>query len=340
MLRNTLTTKWFIKAAPHARSVRCLLIGTMIVAIWSLTLSSAAGRDALPSPQAPRFGEPKMVGRVASDQILECSGMDASTRADDLLWAVNDGGHGPFLYALGEDGRHRGRVKVVGAGNRDWEGVDTFVWQGRSMVLIADIGDNRRRHERHTLYIIAEPQLAGDRLERSATVDVAWRIDFTYPGSRHDAEGVAVDTAAQEVLVLTKRDTPPLLFALPLSGSSTGRVVTARRVARLDQIPPPSDHDRQFRFGGLRSQPTALDLSADGRMMVVLTYKHAYLFNRNAEASWATALKRQPVLVKLPLPEDHPDLRQREAICFSLDAMSLLVTSEGRHPGIYALEAR
>jgi hypothetical protein len=315
-------------------------MSAMIGAVWSLTLSSAAGQDTLLPTQAPRFGDPKMVGRIASDRILECSGIDASTRADDLLWAINDGGHGPFLYALGEDGRHRGRVKIVGAGNRDWEGIDTFVWQGRSMILIADVGDNHRRHDRHTLYIIAEPYLAGERLQQSATVNVAWRIDFTYPGSRHDAEGVAVDTAAKQVLILTKRDTPPLLFALPLSGSSTGRVVAARRVAVLDQIPPPSNQDRQYPFGELRSQPTALDLSADGRMLVVLTYKHAYLFSRGAAVSWATALKRQPVLLRLPLPEDHPDLRQREAICFSLDAMSLLVTSEGRHPGIYALEAR
>jgi hypothetical protein len=117
-------------------------------------------------------------------------------------------------------------------------------------------------------------------------------------------------------------------------------LATARKLGTLDHIPPPTAQDRQHRFGSFRSQPTALDLSADGRMMVVLTYKHAYLFIRPADLSWPSALKQPPALLRLPLPEDHPDLRQREAICFAINDMSILVTSEGRHPGIYALEAK
>ncbi len=317
-----------------------MLVVMVAYSVWNHTLGAAAAMDASPSVDSPGFGEPKLVGRIASDRILECSGMGASTRDDDLLWAVNDGGNGPFLYALGKDGRHRGRVEVVGAANRDWEGIDTFVWQGRSMILIADFGDNHRQHDRHTLYIIAEPRLVGDGFKRSTTADVAWRIDYSYPDGRYDAEGVAVDTAAEQILVLTKRDNPPLLFALPFSGASPGSLVIARRVGTLDQLPPPTDQDRQHRFGSFRSQPTALDLSADGRMMVVLTYKHAYLFSRHADLSWPLALKQPPALLRLPLPEDHPDLRQREAICFAKDGRSILVTSEGRHPSIYAFEAK
>lgn len=266
--------------------------------------------------------------------------MDASRAHSDLLWAINDGGNGPFLYALGSNGRDRGRIRVAGAKNRDWEGLDTFSWQGRPMILIADVGDNHQRHERHTLYIVGEPPLDGERWSDSAVVDVAWRIDFAYPDRNHDAEGVSVDPLNNEVLIMTKRDDPPRLFALPLEPTSTGQVVVAHEVAVVDRIPPPTVEDRLQPFGDFRSQPTALDVSADGLEMAVLTYKHAYLFQRRPGDSWAEAVSAEPTLIPLPLPQDDHLLVQREAICFSMDGESLLVTSEGKRAGIFQLTVK
>jgi hypothetical protein len=303
-------------------------------------LNPALAQDTTPSMATAGFGEAKLVGRIESNGLVECSGLKPSMLADDLLWAVNDSGNDPFLYALGPDGSDRGRVRVVGAKNRDWEGLDTFVWQGRAMILIADIGDNHRRHERHTLYVVEEPGPGQDRLRRSGEVDVAWRIDFAYPDGKHDAEGVAVDAAAGEVLILTKRDEPPLLFAVPLLATVAGSSATARRVGAVERIPPPSNQDRQHTYGAFYSQPTALDISPDGRKMMVLTYQHAYLFNRMPGDAWAFAVRQRPVLIRLPPPHEGRLLRQREAICFSPDAMSLLVTSEGDRPGIFVLRAR
>ena len=320
--------------------INLMLLAFSLCLVFIPMLNPALAQDTAPSMPAAGFGEAKMVGRIESDGLVECSGLEPSMLAGDLLWAVNDSGNGPFLFALGLDGRDRGRVRVAGATNRDWEGLDTFVWQGRPMILIADIGDNQRRHERHTLYVVEEPGPGRDRLRRSGTVEVAWRIDFSYPDGNHDAEGVAVDAAAGEILILTKRDEPPLLFAVPLSATVAGRSVTARRVGAIERIPPPSDQDRQHAFGAFYSQPTALDLSPDGRKMVVLTYQHAYLFSRMPKDSWASAVRERPALIRLPPPHEGRLLRQREAICFSPDAMSLLVTSEGNRPGIFELRAR
>ncbi len=320
--------------------INLMLLAFSLCLVFAPMLNPAAAQDATPSMAESGFGEAKMVGRIESHGLVECSGLEPSMLAGDLLWAVNDSGNGPFLFALGLDGRDRGRVRVAGATNRDWEGLDTFVWQGRPMILIADVGDNQQRHERHTLYVVEEPGPGRDRLRRSGTVEVAWRIDFTYPDGKHDAEGVAVDAAAGEILILTKRDEPPLLFAVPLSATVAGRFVTARRVGGVERIPPPSDQDRRHAFGAFYSQPTALDLSPDGRKMVVLTYQHAYLFSRMPKDSWASTVRERPGLIRLPPPYEGRLLRQREAICFSPDAMSLLVTSEGVRPGIFELRAR
>jgi len=286
------------------------------------------------------FGAARLVGRIQAHRLVECSGFETSLVTDDLLWAVNDGGHGPFLYALGSDGRNRGRVLVAGAQNRDWEGLETFFWQGRPMILIADFGDNDEKYETHTLYIVSEPRLYGERFIESAVVDVAWRIVFSYPDRKHDAEGVAVDTVDEKILVLTKRDNPPLLFELPLRPPSTDQPIVAHHVTSVDRIPAPSDEDRLKQYGTFRSQPTALDLSADGLQAVVLTYRHAYLFKRGGHDSWGKTLSGNPIMIPLPPPHSGSDLRQREAICFTPDDRSLFVTSEGQGAGIFRLEAR
>jgi hypothetical protein len=296
----------------------------------NLTLLASPNGPSEPSGQSMSHGTVQTIGHIESERLVECSGMDSSITDPDLLWAVNDGGNGPFLFALGRDGRDRGRMKVAGIANRDWEGLATFIWHGKPMLLVADFGDNRQRHPIYTLAALEEPRLSASGPDRPILAPVAWRIDFRYPDGSHDAEGVAVDPDAGEVLVLTKRDTPPLLFALPLKPDPSVHILTARRVTAIDCIPEPTAEDRRHPYGHVRSQPTGLDISSDGSRIVVLTYKHAYLFTRGPGDCLASVFDRQPVVIELPLPQDSPELGQREAICFSRDDRSLLVTSEGR----------
>lgn len=317
-----------------------LLVWISISLTVGLNVLYAGKQISTSSIGAAPFGAAQRVGRLQADRLVECSGIDVSMAHDDLLWAINDRGNGPYLFALGDDGRDRGRVRVAKAQNRDWEGLETFLWQDRPMILIADFGDNDRRHATHTLYVVEEPVISSERLHSSAVTPIAWRTVFTYPDHNHDAEGVAVDVMRKEVLIMTKRDDPPLLFALPLKPPSGDRPLVARLVAALDRIPPPSIEDHRQPFGQFRSQPTALDLSLDGLQMVVLTYKHAYLFNRVPSRSWRTIVGTPPIVIQLPLPQDANDLRQREAICFSKDGRSIFVTSEGKWPGLYQLKAR
>ena len=313
-------------------------LGRTVFFVYGLLFITSLNSAPLDAGMAAAFTSARAVGRLQDERLVECSGMDASLSAPGMLWAVNDGGHGPFLYALASDGRNLGRVQVRGARNRDWEALDTFLWQGRPMILIADFGDNKEQHSTHTLYIVPEPVLKGDVFEASAAVEVAWRILFRYPDGGHDAEGVAVDTAGGEGLVLTKRDAPPLLFSLPLDPPPGETPVTARKVAEIDEIPPPSAADLTKKFGAFSSQPTALDLSADRRRALVLTYKHAYLFRRESGASWGDAFRDVPQ--QIPLPTENKALRQREAICFAPDDRAIFVTSEGKGAGIFRLDAR
>jgi len=300
----------------------------------------AQNRESSVSEKQATYGRVHFQGNLEHDRLVECSGMDTSLANTNLLWAINDSGDGPFIYALGHDGSNRGRIIIHNADNRDWEGLATFFWQDRPMILIADFGDNDEKHNNHTLYVIEEPKVLGDRINESTVIEVAWKIVFSYPDNKHDAESVAVDTNSGKVLVLTKRDNPPLLYELPLIPPSLGDPVTALRLTELRNIPPPSSDDLKLKYGMFRSQPTDMDISPDGLRIVVLTYKHAYMFERKRQDSWARALKEPPILIPLPLPQDRKDIRQREAICFSSDGKDLFVTSEGKKAGLYRLEVK
>ena len=92
-------------------------------------------------------------------------------------------------------------------------------------------------------------------------------------------------------------------------------------------------------MGALRSQPTAMDIRPDGHLALVLTDKHAYLFARPPGETWAAAFAGTPRTVDLPLSDTVRDLRQREAVGFGRRGDVRCVTSEGRHAGVYLLDA-
>lgn len=292
------------------------------------------GSDATNGSNAYRAAE--RIGRLEDGQLVECSGMDISPSTPGLFWAINDGHRSPLLFAVGANGRRLGRIWVKGAENRDWEDIDTFRWQGRSMILIADVGDNHRRHDTHTLYVVAEPPFNGEKFEPPGMTRVAWSVSFRYPDTRHDAEAVAVDADNLEVLILTKRDTPPILFKVPLVPPDPDRTVVAEKMA-TPHLPRPGQIGLLTKYA---YQPTAMDISNDGTRAVVLTYTDAYLFRRSRTQSWAEAFGGKPDRIRLPPPLEHLDLRQREAICIAGDNATLYVTSEGRHAGIYRLKVK
>lgn len=148
-----------------------------------------------------------------------------------------------------------------------------------------------------------------------------------------------MDPVTEKILLITKRDTPPLLCEPPLVPGSIDRPIVAPAIGKLATIPPPEPQDLKYRYGAYRSQPTGMDMSPDGCRAVVPTYKHAYLYHCTEYGSWADAFGRQPHMIPLPLPQDQKDLRQREAVCFTPDGRRLPVTSEGKGAALFRVNA-
>ncbi|GAA5481938.1 hypothetical protein [Haloferula sargassicola] len=255
--------------------------------------------------ETTKFSDPK---------LPEASGMAVSPTDPSLLWLINDSGCTAELHLEGRDGKPRGTVLVRGAKNIDWEDLAAFRWKGRPWLLVADVGDNEAGRAEVQLYLVPEPAVGGGK-EPPQEVEAARTITFRYPDGPRDCESVAVDEADGSILLLSKRDGTPHLYRLPLEGPAE-----KAELLGLAAEPPVPEGSPFHPFG---RQPTAMDLSPDGKTAAVLTYLGVFAIRRGPGESWPQAFARPWETI------GSFRLFQAESVCFSADGESLLITSEG-----------
>ena len=112
----------------------------------------------------------------------------ASRTRPDLFWLHNDSGGAPVLYAVGGDGRQRGRLTVPREAI-DWEDLGTADCPGGegTCLWIADVGDNQLSREQAVVYAVREPSVDGDR-----EAEQVWSFPIRYPGGSVNSEALAV----------------------------------------------------------------------------------------------------------------------------------------------------
>lgn len=294
----------------------------MRIALLLSLLTLLTGCSTLPT--APGWSEPVTVGHLGAADLTESSGFAPSHRAASLLWSHNDSGGEPVVYALNQDGSERGRVRIAGAINSDWEDITSFVLDGQAYLLIADTGDNGAVRTDCRLYVIAEPDTAALAPGRELTVPIAWEIQVRYADHPRDCESVSVDAAEKAVYLLSKREHPVGLYRLPLLPVKSGPTPAAAFLTKVEKIPQPKGprllvEGPAGRMGGM---PVGMDFAADGSAAVVLTYMDVLLFPRQPGESWTDALTRPPQQLKAV------SLPQAESVCFSADAREIYVTTE------------
>lgn len=292
---------------PPRRRRRRLLFAALAL----LTVPACAYLRAQPQPA------------LANVELEELSGLSRSLASDDWLWAHNDSGDTPRLFRVGFDGSDGGVVEVPGASAIDWEDLAAFRWQGQPALLIGDIGDNLAERDAVTLYAVRDPGAKG------TVAALLWQRNFRYPDGPRDAEGLAVDPLSGDILILSKRESPPVIYQLPMPSQAPppGEIVTATRLGPLLHIPKPTAADLADdpKYGLLRDWPTALAIAPDGLSAIVTTYKDAYrYYRRSADEGWAAVFARRPEILQLP------QWRQTEAGTFSADGLRFCAGSEQR----------
>ena len=170
------------------------------------------------------YGEAKQVGRLNNRSFTELSGLTQSQGQNDLFWSHNDGGNAPVLFALNRSGRLKAKLWIEQTRNRDWEDLDSFVFEQQAYFLVADVGDNFAQRDHIQLHVIREPKLthlASEQFEttesmESLTAPILYTLQIKYKEGPRDCEAVAIDIQQQKVLLLSKRDEPALLFEVSL----------------------------------------------------------------------------------------------------------------------------
>lgn len=247
------------KAAARPRSA----LAGALAAAGLVVLSGCAEVNPHPLPEGAFL--------VEDSALSEMSGLEASVRDPGVLWSINDSGSRPRLFRLGRRGEDLGRVAVRGTSwlHDDWETLAVWREGDTDWLLLGDVGDNRERRGHVNVHAVREPAPGATE----ATVE--WTLRFRYPGGPRDAEGITVDPGTGSLLVLSKRESPQRLYRVPLSARGAPEPVLAEPVAEL----PP-----------LSAQATGLDITHDGRALVVLTYAAVYVWTRVDGQDWAAAL--------------------------------------------------
>jgi hypothetical protein len=272
---------------------------------------------------APFIG-PVDAGKLEAPSKNEASGLAASRRNRDLLWTHDDSGGEPILYAVTENGTLRGKLRINGVRNDDWEDAAAFELDGKPWLLIGDTGDNDAKRRRVLLHFVEEPEAHSLSPRHETVTKPAATLRVAYDDGSRDCEAVAIDVKERAVYLLTKREDIPRLYRVELPAKLKDADVTAHRVGRVPHLPKPSATERLLKghLGQQRARPCAMDFASDGSGAVVLTYGDLLWFPRAVGETWAAALEREPVVLS------RHKLIQAEAVCLTGDMTAIYVASE------------
>ena len=252
-------------------------------------------------------------------QWIEASGMAVSCDNPNFLWIVNDSGAAPEIHLVQTDGESRGKLRILDAENRDWEDLNSFKLDGKSYLLVADVGDNAAKRETCTLYILQEPSLPAAGKLLDSTLRSSWQIQFRYEDGPRDCESVAVDVSDGKIILLSKRTLPPAVYELPLRKPKKDTILTAKKVGQTAVKAP------AVRAIPFCNQPTSLDISSDSSFATVVTYYSVFLFSKSSKQSWAQAFAQNPIIL-----QPH-GLAQAESVAISEDGKTIYTISEGKN---------
>ena len=275
---------------------------TRLVAIL-LALAAAQGAEA------------EVVGTNRNAKLDELSGLAVSRRNPGVLWAHNDSGDAPQLFAITPAGALLGTYTLAGAAAVDWE--DMAIGRdpdgGADYLYVADIGDNARVRPGIDIYRVREPAVDPSLHGTSNTLDRVERLRFVYEDGPHNAETLLVDPETGELIVVAKakKKNPTGIYRAAFAASpgctNTFTLIGHAPVSRI--------------VGG--------DIAPSGRQILLKDYKAVFLFTRSDGQSAAEALTNAPTA--LPYVREE----QGEAIGWDAEEQGYYTASEGMDQPIH-----
>ncbi len=225
----------------------------------------------------PTFAAPKARSRPTGT-LLEASGLVQSRLDPARLWAHNDSGDTPRLFALDSEGNLEAILQLDTAFPTDWEDLAAYENDaGEAHLLIADTGDNTTSRDSVSFVILPEPLI----LDESTTYSTRTR-SLAWTDGPVNVEAVFVDEQDQRVYLLSKTLSPRLYSFSLVEADDTLRFDGTLRGAWPSGIVP---NGADFRF--------------DQPFIAVRGETQAGLFLRRSGLSVFESLDTVPCLIDL-----------------------------------------
>jgi hypothetical protein len=277
----------------------------------------------------------------ARKELIENSGTTLSPAQAGVLFAINDSGNDPLLFALDTTGAERGVWRIAGARNSDWEAVSVGPCGARAKdtadsastrtapdgcVYIGDVGDNAATYRTRIIYRVPEPTAQQSGFVGDLRAD---RLRFRYADHPHDVEAMYVAPNGDTYLITKRRLVargnrvrPALVFRL--AAAAWGRDTAVAELVDSLPIVPGSAPNRQI---------TDASLSPDGRWLLVRTYTQVYVFATDSATARVRGAIPPAVCNVASLGRS-----QGEGITWFGRSGKLLLTSEGQRSPMFAID--
>lgn len=238
--------------------------------------------------------------------LTSVSGLAASRRSDDVVWAIEDSLEPADAVALAPDGTELGRVRVQGGPltNLDWEDLAISVDpEGVPTMYVADVGDNFSVRPTVQLYVFPEPEPSAGSVEPRI-------IRATF----EDRDGNRIRPNVEALVV--QGDVPWALDKDPDGPATLFRLEPDADDADRGTFVPVSTVDLPG------EQVSAIDLSPDGTVLGLRTTDSVRLYPVPAGGDIADALAAEPCSAP------SPDEAQGESLAILPGDAGLLTASE------------
>ncbi len=269
------------------------------------------------------YGPGKEICKLENLEINESSGIACSQINDGVFWTHNDSGSQPLIYAFDKAGNDLG-IFSLKTRMADCEDIASVKIKSKPYLIVADVGDNSNNRKEVAIYIIEEPKIkipkkSGKNAKKKKPILKKTRknkqLKFSYENGPVNCESVAIDQTTGMIYLVEKskgRKCKVYELASPLM---TGKKKRGKQLAKvIAEINLPTT--------------TAMDISNDGKRMLILSYGAAYEFSRkNIKEPWKDVLKRTPRTISMP------HRVQGESVCYGRDNRTIFLTSECKNKG-------
>lgn len=276
-----------------------------LVAVVQLGPSAGCSEIACPSCDAPEKS-----GAVENPALLEISGIAASSRFPDVIYAHNDSSDSSRFFALSTSGADLATYLVEDAQNDDWEDVARARCASGDCLYMADIGDNDLLRTSYSIYIIDEPA----SVEPGEHMLPSQRVTFEYPNGPHDAEVLLVHPLTGLVTIVTKEaDGPASIYELDALVPDAMLSAVGR-----GHFEPPKGSSK-FTGGAIHPDATGILLRTKTRL---------FYYPMDPEQTAAAALRGEACQLELA------DEAQGEAVTWLSSGEGLITIGEGLNAAV------